>query len=45
MPRQARIDAAGTLHQVRCKCSGRVSRDGDYFGGLEPYDGKLSVRF
>jgi len=26
----------------RKETDSRVSREGDYFGGLEPYDGKLS---
>lgn len=26
----------------RKEADSRVSREGDYFGGLEPYDGKLS---
>ena len=36
------MKTAGRYRKVRCGSNWRVSREGDYFGGLEPYDGKLS---
>ena len=38
-PPEKRRDGATTPRE---ETDSRVSREGDYFGGLEPYDGKLS---